>query len=93
MPAAQVARLADTTGAGDLYAAGFLHAYARSRPLAECAWLGSLAAGRIIEQMGARPDEPLAGLPAAALNATNVANGGVGAAAASAGIGNPCAAA
>ena len=58
--------------------------------------------------MGARPDEPLAGLPAAALNAANVANGGVGAAAApnaanvanggvgaaaSLGIGNPCAAA
>ena len=77
MPAAPPVRLADTTGAGDLYAAGFLHAYARSRPPAECAWLGSLAAARIIEQMGARAAEPLAGLPAAA----------------SAGTGNPCAAA
>ncbi len=77
VPAAPVARLADTTGAGDLYAAGFLHAYTHRRPLDECAWLGSLAAARIIEQMGARADEPLAGLLAAA----------------SRGIGNPCAAA
>ena len=67
VPAAPVARLADTTGAGDLYAAGFLHAYTRLRPLAECAWLGSLAAARIIEQMGARPTASLAGLPAAAV--------------------------
>ena len=77
VPAAPVARLVDTTGAGDLYAAGFLHAYTRPRPAAECAWLGGLAAARIIGQMGARSAEPLAGLPAAA----------------SGDIGNPCAAA
>ncbi len=77
VPAAHVARLVDTTGAGDLYAAGFLHAYTRSRPPAECAWLGGLAAARIIQQMGARPSGPLADLPAAAF----------------AGIRNPCAAA
>lgn len=75
--AARVERLVDTTGAGDLYAAGFLHAYTRLRPLAECARLGGLAAARIIGQMGARPAGSLAGLPAAA----------------SAGFGNPCAAA
>ncbi len=63
VPAARVAALVDTTGAGDLYAAGFLHAYTRLRPLAECAWLGSLAAGRIIEQMGARASGSLANLP------------------------------
>ena len=77
VPAARVQRLVDTTGAGDLYAAGFLHAYTRSRPLAECAGLGGLAAARIIEQMGARSAGSLAGLPAIA----------------SAGVGNPCAAA
>ena len=77
VPAARIAALADTTGAGDLYAAGFLHAYTRRLPLAECAWLGGLAAARIIQQMGARPTGSLAGLPADA----------------SAGIGNPCAAA
>ena len=65
-PAAPVAGLTDTTGAGDLYAAGFLSGLARARPLAECARLGGLAAGRIIEQMGARPAAPLADLPDAA---------------------------
>ena len=77
VPAAPAARLADATGAGDLYAAGFLHAYTNLRPLAECAWLGGLAAADIIGQMGARPAASLADLPVAA----------------SAGIGNPCAAA
>ncbi len=77
VPAARVERLVDTTGAGDLYAAGFLHAFTRTRPLAECAWLGGLAAARIIEQMGARASGSLAGLPTAAL----------------AGSENPCAAA
>ena len=70
VPAAPVVRLADTTGAGDLYAAGFLHAYTRRRPLAECAWLGGLAAARIIQQIGARPAAPLADLPAAAAAGT-----------------------
>ena len=65
-PAARAARIVDTTGAGDLYAAGFLHAYTRPRPLAECAWLGGLAAARIIERMGARSARSLADLPAAA---------------------------
>ncbi len=66
VPAARAAPLVDTTGAGDLYAAGFLHAWTRRRPLAECAWLGGLAATRIVEQMGARPTASLADLPAAA---------------------------
>ena len=45
----------DTTGAGDLYAAGFLFGYTQSRPLDECARLGSLAAGEVISHVGPRP--------------------------------------
>ncbi len=54
-----IERLVDTTGAGDLYAAGFLHGYTRGRPLAECGRLGSLAAGLVIQQIGPRPQENL----------------------------------
>ncbi|MFZ1680887.1 MAG: adenosine kinase [Rhizobiaceae bacterium] len=50
----------DTTGAGDLYAAGFLHGYTRGRPLSECGRLGSLAAGLVIQQVGPRPRQNLA---------------------------------
>jgi bifunctional ADP-heptose synthase (sugar kinase/adenylyltransferase) len=45
----------DTTGAGDLYAAGFLHGYANGKPLDVCGKLGSLAAGLVIQQIGPRP--------------------------------------
>jgi len=60
--AAPVARVVDTTGAGDLYAAGVLHGLSRGLPLAECGRLGSIAAGEIISHFGARPETPLAGL-------------------------------
>jgi sugar/nucleoside kinase (ribokinase family) len=53
-------RLVDTTGAGDLYAAGFLHGYTTGRSLAECGQLGSLAAGLVIQQVGPRPLQSLA---------------------------------
>lgn len=47
----------DTTGAGDLYAAGFLHGYGNDLPLDSCGALGSLLAGNVIELIGARiPD-------------------------------------
>jgi sugar/nucleoside kinase (ribokinase family) len=59
VPAAPVGRIVDTTGAGDLYAAGFLHALTQGRPLAECGRLGSLAAAEIISHYGARPETPL----------------------------------
>jgi sugar/nucleoside kinase (ribokinase family) len=52
----------DTTGAGDLFAAGFLFGLTRSRDLIECARLGSLAAGEIIRHFGARPEVRLADL-------------------------------
>jgi sugar/nucleoside kinase (ribokinase family) len=64
VPAFPVERIVDTTGAGDLYAAGFLYSYARSRPLADCARLGALAAAEIISHIGARPQVSLASLAA-----------------------------
>ncbi|HVR39442.1 MAG TPA: adenosine kinase [Thermoanaerobaculia bacterium] len=58
VPAAP-ARVVDTTGAGDLYASGFLYGFTQGRPLPECARLGGIAAAEIISQFGARPDVPL----------------------------------
>jgi sugar/nucleoside kinase (ribokinase family) len=52
----------DTTGAGDLYAAGVLHGLATGLPLAECGRLGSIAASAVIGHTGARPGQPLARL-------------------------------
>ena len=47
----------DTTGAGDLYAAGFLYGYANDLNLETCGILGSLMAGKVIEVVGARMDD------------------------------------
>ncbi len=52
-------RLVDTTGAGDLYAAGFLRGLAAGLDPARCGRLGSLCASRILAQYGARAEEPL----------------------------------
>jgi sugar/nucleoside kinase (ribokinase family) len=57
--AAPVAHVVDTTGAGDLYAAGFLYGYTHGAPMHECARLGSLAAAEVIAHFGARPQTPL----------------------------------
>jgi len=54
----------DTTGAGDLFAAGFLLGMARGRPLAGCLRLGALAAAEVISHTGARPQTSLAALAA-----------------------------
>jgi sugar/nucleoside kinase (ribokinase family) len=59
-----VPEVVDTTGAGDLYAAGFLYGYTRGRGLAESARLGSLAAAEVISHLGARPLGSLAELSA-----------------------------
>lgn len=64
--AAPVDRVVDTTGAGDLYAAGFLYGAVRDFAPAECARLGGLAAAEAISHLGARPETPLAALIAAA---------------------------
>jgi sugar/nucleoside kinase (ribokinase family) len=53
--AIDIDEVVDTTGAGDLYAAGFLHGYAHGKPLDVCGKLGSLAAGLVIQQIGPRP--------------------------------------
>jgi sugar/nucleoside kinase (ribokinase family) len=53
--AAPVERVVDLTGAGDLYAAGFLFGLSRGEPHEECARLGSLAAAEVISHVGARP--------------------------------------
>jgi len=55
--AAPIRELVDTTGAGDLYAAGFLHGYTRGSSLQTCGDLGSLAAGLVIQQIGPRPHQ------------------------------------
>jgi sugar/nucleoside kinase (ribokinase family) len=64
--AAPVPRVVDTTGAGDLYAAGFLHGLTRGLPLPKCGAIGSLCAAEIISHVGARPETALKGLVEAA---------------------------
>jgi sugar/nucleoside kinase (ribokinase family) len=64
--AAPAARVLDTTGAGDLYAAGFLYGLTRGLPLPTCGRLGSLCAAEIISHVGARPEVKLSRLVAEA---------------------------
>jgi sugar/nucleoside kinase (ribokinase family) len=59
-----VEKVVDTTGAGDQYAAGFLHALAQGRPLPVCGRLGSLAAAEVISHYGPRPQVSLKDLAA-----------------------------
>ena len=54
-----IEELLDTTGAGDLYAAGFLYGYTAGLDLKRCGDLGSLAAGLVIQQIGPRPHKNL----------------------------------
>lgn len=60
-----VAKVVDTTGAGDQYAAGFLLGLARGLPLETCGRLGSLAAAEVISHWGPRPAVSLRDLAAA----------------------------
>jgi sugar/nucleoside kinase (ribokinase family) len=55
IPAAPVNDVVDTTGAGDLFAAGFLTARCKSASLERCLWTGAIAAGEVIQHYGARP--------------------------------------
>ncbi|MBL9034351.1 MAG: adenosine kinase [Rhodospirillaceae bacterium] len=62
IPAWPVDEIVDLTGAGDLYAAGFLYGYTHGRDFAACGRIASLAAGEVISHVGARPETPLAEL-------------------------------
>lgn len=62
VPVVPVAEVVDTTGAGDLYAAGFLYGFTRGRSLTDCGRIGSMAAAEVISHFGARPSAVLADL-------------------------------
>ena len=62
IPAWPIDRIVDLTGAGDLYASGFLYGYTHGQEFAACGRIASLAAGEIISHIGARPETPLAEL-------------------------------
>ncbi|MCB9948083.1 MAG: adenosine kinase [Rhodospirillaceae bacterium] len=67
VPADPVERVVDTTGAGDLYAAGFLWGFTQGRHPAECGRIGSIAAAEVVGHYGARPERSLADLVAETL--------------------------
>jgi sugar/nucleoside kinase (ribokinase family) len=54
--------LVDTTGAGDLFAAGFLLGYARNKSLAVSLRMGAICAAEVIQHYGARPEADLGAL-------------------------------
>ncbi len=59
--------LVDTTGAGDLFAAGFLVGYTRGKPLKDSLRLGAISAAEVIQHYGARPEKDLKALAGALL--------------------------
>lgn len=66
VPAYPVAEVVDTTGTGDLYAAGFLYGYTQGESMADCGRIGGIAAAEVISHVGARPEQKLSTLIAAA---------------------------
>jgi sugar/nucleoside kinase (ribokinase family) len=69
VPAQPIDKVVDTTGAGDLFAAGFLFGHVRGRALAECLTLGAICAAEVISHYGARPEADLKALVAQRLGA------------------------
>ena len=63
VPATKVETVVDSTGAGDLFASGFLRGYTMGRDHETSAKLGVAAAGHIIAKIGPRPLQPLKDLP------------------------------
>jgi len=62
VPAIDVDKVIDTTGAGDLFASGFLYGLCQNKELATCGHMASVAAAEIISHYGARPLEKLSNL-------------------------------
>ena len=62
VPAEPVERVVDTTGAGDLFAAGVFAGLAEGRSLADCLTMGAVCAAEVISHYGARPEKDLAEL-------------------------------
>ena len=62
--AVPIAQVVDTTGAGDLYAAGVLFGLTHGQDLETCGRLGSVAAAEVISHLGARPEMSLVELAA-----------------------------
>jgi sugar/nucleoside kinase (ribokinase family) len=54
-----IAKVVDTTGAGDLFAAGFLFGHVRGKSLKQCLHLGAICAAEVISHFGARPEADL----------------------------------
>lgn len=65
VPAEPIEQVVDTTGAGDLFAAGFLFGHTQGKPIAECLKLGAICAAEVISHYGARPEADLRELVAA----------------------------
>lgn len=60
--AERIGPVIDTTGAGDLFAAGFLYGHAQGKPLEQSLRIGAIAAGEVISHFGARPEADLKAL-------------------------------
>jgi sugar/nucleoside kinase (ribokinase family) len=67
VPAEPIERIVDTTGAGDLFSAGYLVGHVQGRSVEQCLRMGAIAAAEIISHWGARPEAKLDQLMAARL--------------------------